>query len=238
MEKYFENLKFKLMGAYWVERTIAKRMEKAGYTVYRNFMVYDPRADIEEKKRYGEIDVLALDFNQVIICEAKSWAGQWYARDELKFKRWFKEGRKKGVKSPVWQTSRARSILIRVLLAYFFKKEHGILAHDHIKTYVVLDRGEILNIKEHEVHKAWKKEKIQVQYLKDFSAPESNRQFPEGMKPYLEAYQEHWKRCWYIKFLQKVEKNNKSWKWPTNYKNKFLEKKQKQWEKVKAKISL
>lgn len=187
---WYDDLRYALLGPFWPEYLVARELRKKGWTVFRRFNCFDP-----DNGQYAEIDVLAVSADGILIIEVKSYAGEWKSRDDMRLPMWQRVGWDKPDKSPVWQVRRARLALINSIRRAYPTMKKRIL--DSCSTYVLLDRGRIINAGERSIQKAWSDMAVTVwpftdrAWLPNAKAPASPR-FLEWLCHYRARYTWRW----------------------------------------------
>lgn len=191
-----QDLFYKLTGPFWPEYIVAWDLRRKGWKVYRHFCTYDPK-----KHTYAEIDILAVSHDGIIFVEVKSYAGRWESLDSEPVLRWRKMGTKLKVKSPVWQVKRARLAFINSLLKDYPGISSSII--NATKTYVVLDRGVLINARRRDIRKAWDNMRIDVLPISDIDMlPSATLAVNADFKKWLDKYYKHFRWRWYYHIIR------------------------------------
>lgn len=195
---FLDKLSFALVGPFWPEYLVAKELRNKGWTVYRHFHCSDP-----VNAQYAEIDVLGISKDGFIIVEVKSYSGDWYSLDHHSRPMWKKGGRQDKFKSPVWQVRRARLALINSVLQAYPSTIAKIL--DCCRTYVFLDRGEVLNASEAHIAKAWADMNVQVLRMSQRDVlPVASAPASAAFLDWLDSYHRHFRWRLHYKLLWKL----------------------------------
>lgn len=193
-----ENLRYKLLGPFWPEYLVAKELRGKGWTVFRNFNCFDP-----DNKQYAEIDILAVSGDRLLVIEVKSYAGDWESLDHMPMPMWRRVGYTRPVKSPVWQIRRARLALINSVRRAYPTMKGRVL--DSCSTYVLLDRGKIINAAHPPVLKAWSDMAVSVWPLTSRDhLPVADMPASPTFLDWLHRYRSRYQWRWYFGLLHKA----------------------------------
>jgi len=193
-----DDLRYKLLGPFWPEYLVAKELRKKGWTIYRHFNCFDP-----DNGQYAEIDVLAVSADGFLVIEIKSYAGEWESRDHMPMPMWQRIGWSTPDKSPVWQVKRARLALINSIRRAYPAMKRRVL--DSCRTYVLLDRGKVINATEPSIQKAWADMAVTVWPLTSRAAlPDATAPASPAFLEWLGLYRARYRWRWYFRLLHRV----------------------------------